>query len=79
MVDSLVWYSIRIPPFAVFVHTPDLTLPDTTGYTLYSTAGAWLHKVKFTLPGHLFTYLGSQSVCVALSVTFIRGFVMIMD
>ena len=32
------------------LHTPDLTPPDMTGYTLDSTAGALPHHEKFTLP-----------------------------
>ena len=50
-----------------------------TGYTLDSTAGARPQQVKFTLPGHLFTHLGFPSVRVVLSITFILGFIMIMD
>ena len=61
------------------LHTPDLTSPDMTGYTVDSTVGAWTHQVKFTLPGHLFTHLGFPSVRVVFSVTFIPVFVMIMD
>ena len=50
-----------------------------TGYALDSTAGARPQQVKFTLPGHLFTHFGSASVRVVLSITFILGFVMIVD
>ena len=48
------------------------------GYTLDFTAGALPQQVNFTLPRHLFTHLGFPSVLVALSVTFIPGFVMIV-
>ena len=44
-----------------------------------STAGARPQQVKFTLPRHLFTHLGFPSVRVVLNITFIPGFVMIMD
>ena len=36
-------------------------------------------QVKFTLPRDLFTHLGFQSVRIVLGVTFIPGFIMIMD
>ena len=39
--------------------------------------GAWLHQMKFTLPRHIFTHLGFPSA--RLYVTFIPGFVVIMD
>ena len=62
------------------LHAPYLTSPDVAGYALDSTAGAWPQQVKFTLPRHLFTHLGFSSVRVVLmSITFIPGFVMIMD
>ena len=38
------------------LHTPDLTPPDMTGYTLDSTAVAWPQEM-FTLPRHLFSHL----------------------
>ena len=50
-----------------------------TGCSLDSVAGAWPQQVKFTLPWHLFTHLGFPSVRVALGITFIPGFVIIMD
>ena len=43
------------------------------------TAGACPQQVKFTLPGYLFTHLGFPSVRAVLNITFIPGFVMIMD
>ena len=58
------------------LHTPDLTPPDMTGYTLDSVAGAWPQKVKFTLPEHLFI-LGFSWVCClecALSWLWTNGF-----
>ena len=61
------------------LHTLDLTLPDMTGYTLYSTAGVFPQQVKFTLSGHLFTQLDLSSIRVVLSVTFNRDFVLIID
>ena len=57
------------------LHTTDLTTPEITGYTLDSTADLWPQKVKFTLPGLIFTYLGFPE---CPSVTFIPGFVMLM-
>ena len=45
----------------------------------WDSAGAWPHQVKFTLPRHLFTHLGFPSVRVVLSITFIPGFVIIME
>ena len=36
-------------------------------------------QVKFTLPGYVFTHMGFPSVHVVLSITFVPGFVMIMD
>ena len=50
-----------------------------TSYALDSTEGARHQQVKFTHPGHLFTHLGFPSVRVVLSITFILGFVMIMN
>ena len=50
-----------------------------TCYALDSKAGARPQQMKFTLPRNLFTHLGLPSVRVVLSVTFIPGFVMIMD
>ena len=58
---------------------PSLSSPDVTGYALDSTAGAWPQQMKFTLPRHIFTQLGFPSVRVVLNMTFIPGFVMIMD
>ena len=62
----------------LIISTPDLTSPDMTSYTLDSTAGAWPHQVKFTLPGHLFTHLGFPECPCCLGVTFIPSFVMFM-
>ena len=56
-----------------------MTSPNVTGYVLNSTASAWPQHVKFTLPEHLSRHLDFPSVRVAWSVTFILGFVMIMD
>ena len=39
-----------------------MTLPDVTGYTLDSTAGAWPQQVKFTVLEHLFTHSCFPSV-----------------
>ena len=68
--------STKVHVFECVLQTSDLTSPD---YNLDSTAGAWPQQVKFTLPRHLFTHLGFQSVRAVLSITFIPGFVMIMD
>ena len=61
------------------VHTLDMTTQDKTGYTVDSTAGAWPHQLKFTLPGYLITYLVSPSVRVVLSVILIPGLLCLMD
>ena len=61
------------------LHTPDLTPPDITGYTLESTAGAWHIRWRLLFPGPYSHTWVFPSVCVVLSVTFLTGFDMIMD
>ena len=55
------------------LYTPDLTSPDTIGYTIDSTTGAWSHKLKFTLPRHLFTHLGFPVYPCCLGCKFVPG------
>ena len=69
-------YICTIQTLSIWPFWGDLFLNHNT---LHSTAGAWPHQVKFTLPRHLFTHLGFPSVRVVLSITFIPGIVMIMD
>ena len=57
------------------LHTPDLTWPDMTGYSLDFMADAWPHQVKFTLPGNLFTHLGFPECPCFLECDIIPGFV----
>ena len=61
------------------LHTPDLTSPDMTGYTLDYTAGAWSHQISLLFPctySHTWVF---PSVRVVLSVTFVHGFVMLVE
>ena len=87
MVDTMIWYNITILPCCSFcvtfcvLHTPDLTPPDMTGYTLDSMAGAWPQlagEVYSSWAPILLTWV-FPSVRAVLSITFIPGFVMIMD
>ena len=65
----MICYNITILPFRNFVcdlvlywcvlHTPDLTSPDMTGYTLDSMADVWPHHLSCSpICGRLFTHLG---------------------
>ena len=82
-------WSITIPPFHIFcvpvlcwcvLDTPDFNSSDMTRYILDSTAGAWSHNVKFTLPVYPGTHTWVfPSVRVVLNVTFVPGFVMFVD
>ena len=55
--NDLFQYSPAITFCLCVLHTPDLTSPRMTGYTLDCTTGALQHQAKFTLPGHIFTNL----------------------
>ena len=80
--------TLQYSPFAVLcdlvlcwrvLYTPDLTPPGMTGYALDSTTGAWPHQESLLSLGtcsHTYVF---PSVRVVLSVTFIPGFVVIMD
>ena len=63
MVDTMVYYNITI----LYVYIIDYT------------TGVCSQPLKFTLPGHILKHLCFFEFLVALSVTFILGFVLYMD
>ena len=87
MVDTMIWYNIKILPFHIFVRPSPLlmcvTYPglDPTGYDwLYS----WFHGECVATAGAVYSSYAPittlfPSVRVVFSVTFIPGFVMEMD